>query len=523
MSKELCYTGSIRRRLRLHVTKDGGSMMAKNHKVSQSEIDGVSYRRVPTWQIAVGQLQGGSAMAFYVLLGMASYLGDVGYGIVTAVVGVILSATRILDGVIDPFLAVWIDKFHSRFGKLRIMLLLGVAIRSLACLMLFVWFSGKTDSILLFVLLYSLNIVGNSIFDIAGNMIPSVMTNDPRQRPTVQVWATVYNYMFPIALNLVATGVLLPKFGGEYNVPFLAAMCWMTVIFSLVMVLIACIGLTPVDKPENFAGTTGDAGDNVSIRDMLKFLKGNKPFRLYIYSAVSDKLAQNVNSQAIVTTMLFGILIGNVLFGTILTVISMLPSILFAIFGAKYAGKHGSKKATVTWTWVCMAVAVITTIFCACTDMTRINILGESGSILIAAVFLILLLAGNGAKMCVTTANGSMRADIVDYELDRSGKYLPAVVTATYNFIDQPVTSLGATIATLSVALIGYTDSLPQPTDAPTAAIKVLTLCLYFGLPILGWICTLIAMKGYHLDREEMIQVQKRIAEKKAALSAEES
>lgn len=58
MSKELCYTGSIRRRLRLHVTKDGGSMMAKNHKVSQSEIDGVSYRRVPTWQIAVGQRHG---------------------------------------------------------------------------------------------------------------------------------------------------------------------------------------------------------------------------------------------------------------------------------------------------------------------------------------------------------------------------------------------------------------------------------------------------------------------------------
>ena len=72
-----------------------------------------------------------------------------------------------------------------------------------------------------------------------------------------------------------------------------------------------------------------------------------------------------------------------------------------------------------------------------------------------------------------------------------------------------------------SVALICYTDSLPQPTDAPTAAIKALPLCLYFGLPILGWIRTLIAMKGCHLDREEMIPVQKRIAEKKTALSVE--
>ena len=39
-----------------------------------------------------------------------------------------------------------------------------------------------------------------------------------------------------------------------------------------------------------------------------------------------------------------------------------------------------------------------------------------------------------------------MRADIVDHELDRSGKYLPGVVTATYNFIDQIVSSSSAAI-----------------------------------------------------------------------------
>lgn len=490
--------------------------MTHTKKVSQSQQDGVQYRRVPTWQIAVAQLQGGCAMGFYVLVGMMSYLGDVGYGIATAVVGVILTATRIFDGVIDPFLAVWIDKFQTKRGKLRILLLIGFAIRALACLMLFVWFSGKTKSVALFILLYMVNIVGNSIFDIAGNMIGNIMTNDPKQRPTVGVWSTVYNYMFPIALNLVATGVLLPKFGGEYNGPFLAAMCWLTVIFGFVMTLIACIGLTPSDKPENYVGIAASGEeDKVSIKDMFKFLKNNKPFRLYLYSAVSDKLAQNVNSQTIVVTMMFGILIGNILFGTILTVISMLPSIIFAIFGAKYAGKHGSKQATVVWTWVCLGVAAISAVFCSCVDMTKINILGEGGNILVAAVFLVLLLVGNGAKMCVTTANASMRADIVDYELDRSGKYMPAVVTATYNFIDQLITSLGATIATTSVALIGYTNSLPQPTDAPTAAIKILSLSLYFGLPILGWICTLFAMKGYSLDKEEMVNVQMRIAEKK--------
>lgn len=194
-------------------------------KTSQSEIDGVQYRRVPTWCIAIAEMQGGAAMAFYSLVGLMSYVASEGYGIALAVAGVILTATRWFDGIIDPFLAVWIDKLHTRFGKLRILMLLGLAIRSVAMLMLFVWFSGKTQSVVLFIILYMVNIVGNSIFDIAGNMLPAVMTNDPRQRPTVQVWATVYNYAFPMALSLVSTMVILPMFGNQYTKDMLSLTC----------------------------------------------------------------------------------------------------------------------------------------------------------------------------------------------------------------------------------------------------------------------------------------------------------
>lgn len=106
-------------------------------------------------------------------------------------------------------------------------------------------------------------------------------------------------------------------------------------------------------------------------------------------------------------------------------------------------------------------------------------------------------------------------ADVIDYELDRSGKYLPAAVTATYSFLDKLISSLGATVATGCVALIGYKTVMPQPTDAPTFAIKAMTMFLMFGLPILGWVCTLVAMKNCPLNKSEMVEVQKRIAEKK--------
>ena len=50
-----------------------------------------------------------------------------------------------------------------------------------------------------------------------------------------------------------------------------------------------------------------------------------------------------------------------------------------------------------------------------------------------------------------------------------------------------------------------------------------MALFLYFGMPILGWICTLIAMRFFKLTKEEMVHVQKRIAEKKQAILESEA
>ena len=76
-----------------------------------------------------------------------------------------------------------------------------------------------------------------------------------------------------------------------------------------------------------------------------------------------NAVAQQVGSQAIINTLFNGILIGNMGLGTILTVISMVPSIFFAAFGAKYIGKHGSKKGVVTWSYVSMAVTAVLVLF----------------------------------------------------------------------------------------------------------------------------------------------------------------
>lgn len=93
--------------------------MAGRTKQSQSEIDGVKYRRAKTWQIILVACNAFTGMSVYTLIGMASYSASVGYGITTAVVGIILTCTRILDGVTDPLVAFLYDKVDTKFGKLR--------------------------------------------------------------------------------------------------------------------------------------------------------------------------------------------------------------------------------------------------------------------------------------------------------------------------------------------------------------------------------------------------------------------
>lgn len=492
--------------------------MARIPKQSASEADGVLYRRARTWEIAFSQLNNGSAMIFYVLVGLMSYLQNAGYGIAVAVAGIILTVTRVFDGVIDPLLALVIEKVSFPFGKLRFFMLVGWAIRSVAILMLFVWGSDAGLGPVFFIALYVVYIVGSSMNDIAGQMSGPVLTNDPRQRPTVQVWATVYAYLVPAVFTIISTVVFLPRHGNEFTVAMLSETALTFVVCSFVFQILACVGVARVDKPESFEhlSLTREKVE-VSVRDMWGVLAHNGSFQRYLISGASDKLAQSVRSQAVIGTLMWGILLGNMQLGTTLSLIAILPGILFAIFGARYSGRHGSKAATVTWTWICLILAVLLAVFCVAVDLRSVL-----GSMPLAIIFFLIYLLLNGASMVVTVAQGAMRADIIDYELDRSGKYLPATVTATYNLVDQIISSLGSTLALGAVALIGFTAVMPQPTDSPNPSILLMTMLLFFGLPIVGWICTLIAMRGYKLNRVEMVEVQKRISNRKTALTAEE-
>src|SRR5699024_10171666 len=159
----------------------------------------------------------------------------------------------------------------------------------------------------------------------------------------------------PTIFTLISVLVFLPRHGNEFTVGMLSETASTYVACSFVLQILACIGVSRIDKPENcehLSDTRTKA--EVSMRDMWNLLVRNGPFQRYLISAASDKLAQVVKSQAVIGTLMFGILLGNMQLGTTLGAVAILPGIVFAIFGGRYSGKHGAKAATVTWTWICL-------------------------------------------------------------------------------------------------------------------------------------------------------------------------
>ena len=503
--------------------------MAKE-KLTQSEIDGVQYRRAKLWQIILVACNALNGMAIYSLIGQASYAASIGFGISTLIVGGLLTFTRIFDAITDPLLAFLYDRVNTRWGKIRPLMLLGWAIQSLGIMTMFSWAASKGFGIPMFLITYMIYVIGYTIVNMTAQTLPALLTNDPKQRPTVGVWQTVFNYLVPMAFTIILNTVLLPKYGQitvteaggyavNYSQAYLTAAAAFTVIVSLVGVILVCIGISAYDKPENFEGTN-KSGERLKWKDMWAVLSKNKPLQAYIIAASSDKIAQQAGSAAIVGTMLSGILIGNMTIATYLSVGGMFPSIIFAIIGARYCGKHGNKESIVNWAKYCIYANLAIIAFFTVTWYTvGTHTIANLG--LTMVLYILLTLICNGFMMAGTTANTAFMADIIDYELDRSGKYIPAVVSGTYSLVDKIVSSFSALIATGCVALIGYTNTMPQPGDSPTGSIFWVTMFLRYGLAILGWLCTLWAMRSCNLGKAEMVEVQKRIADKKAEAKAE--
>ena len=199
-------------------------------------------------------------------------------------------------------------------------------------------------------------------------------------------------------------------------------------------------------------------------------------------------------------------------------------SVPFFLLTARMSQKKGQKASLVTFTTLALVmyvgVLVLLLMWNPDNPATHLSIMndGKLSINLYTIAFILLFGLGYGAYYSTADMPIPMVADCSDYETYRSGKYVPGIMGTLFSLVDKLVSSLGSTIVGAAVAMIGIT-TLPDASTPYASGMNMVVIVLFCVVPMIAWVATLWAMKGYKLTGPKMKEIQAVNAQRKDAIS----
>jgi Na+/melibiose symporter-like transporter len=482
--------------------------------MSNVKVDsGQQYNRAKLWQICLFTLNNTSTNIQAFVLGFVTYYATGIAGLAVMLVSTILMATRLFDGVIDPLIGYIIDKTEGKFGKFRPLMIIGNIITSGTILLVYGVTHHLPESMqfIFFVGMLVINKIGYSLQTSVTKAGQTVLTNDPKQRPIYSIFDGAFNALLFGGGQIYVASYLMGKHGG-FNMGLFTELNSVGLIISLIFTILAIVGIASKDRKEYYG--LAEEGTNTTFREYWGVIKGNRPLQMLSLSAATDKLALSIARHSVVVVMLFGILLGDYSLSGTIGMITMIPALLITFLVVAMARKHGMKKSLVRSTWIGLFSFIgLIVLFLAIDDPASISL---SNIGLPTVLFLVLYLCASSFGGVPSTLVIPMIADVSDYEVNKSGRYVPGMMGTIFSFIDQLVSSLAPVIVGAMVGIIGFKEKFPEVGDALTTPLFNMTLIVAFGLPAIGLVISLIAMKFYKLDAKEMEKIQAGIAEIKS-------
>lgn len=517
--------------------------------------------RAKLWEIGFFTLNNTSTNAYMMLVASISYflVGIVGVGAVLA--GSIVTIMRIWDGATDPLVGLIVDNTNTKFGKNRPFIVIGEIILFGMTFIMFRFLPSIPSGgrFIAFIIMYAIYIVGYTFQCVVTKSAQTCLTNDPKQRPMFSMFDCCYNILLmSIFWPVYLSGTMVPKYtlssatnagaldallaqhanlvnvvteadgirtlSGLYN-PGLWQEAQLTVgIIAAVFAVLAIIGLSRKDNVKYFG--MGKV-QRVGFKDYADVLAHNRGIQMLVVAASSDKLALNCTSNSAVTMALFGIIFGNYALNGSMSAITGIPVALVGVFGMGLIARNlGQRKCLITGTIGAITAAVALGLlivfgqragmmlpaFGLTKPATWAGLFNPSNWNIVGVGFVLIYILMKGFSQLSGSIVIPMTADCADYEVYRSGRYVPGLMGTLFSFVDKMISSLSATLVAVIFAMIGYTSTLPTQADTYTTGILICTLICYLGMPMIGWLLNLVAMKFYPLTKEKMEEIQDDIA-----------
>lgn len=501
--------------------------------------------RVPLWRIAGFACNNlATNMYMFSMMYISYYL--IGFvGVATVLASSFSTIMRIWDGVTDPFVGLILDKTNGKFGKNRPFMVIGNVILFVTSYILFhfthligtpiettaegIQVLSAGDATLRFVfftVVSAIYYIGYTCQCVVTKSAQTCLTNDPKQRPLFSIFDSAFVMVGYIGIGSVAIPNLTKKYGTLYATGLFHDIWLLCALASAVLTVIAVISIAPKDRSEFFGVTQNQ---KIGLKDYWDTLKNNRAIQMLVVSASTDKLASSTKTST-VTVVLYGIVTmggaaGYAAVNGAFAIISLPGMILTMVAIATLATRLGQRKAMLIGSWAGIVLNVALAALWWFGDPSSMLATNENGeTVFVWGAFAITHAVLNIVLSAATGLAGNivipMTADCADYEVYRTGKYVPGLMGTLFSFVDKLISSAAPMIAGVCFAAIGFADRLPDVTDSYSVPLHLVALFLMYGMIILGLVCNVIALKFYPLTKEKMEEIQDEIAAIKAKAAA---
>ncbi len=506
--------------------------------------------RAKFYQLALFPMNNGATNVYFILI--LSYIATFGnkvLGLAMVFASFMVTGMRVFDAITDPLIGAIIDKTDGKFGKFRPFMVLGNAVMAVAVVLLYVLTPLVPETMMwlrytLFVLLYAVWVIGYTFQTSVTRSAQPVLTNDPKQRPLFTVFNTIGSLAGMGIMNVLAPVLAGDRFAGDYNASWFAIMTPVGIALSVLLTILAIIGIWEKDQTKYFG--LGGKQEQVKISEYLGIIKGNKPLQRLMIAGGGCKLALAIATNVTILCILYGCMtqfglttnaqgqtIGQNRYDSLYLVMMVMGYVFsapFFLLTVRTSQKHGQKKSLMTYVavaFLCYIGVLVMLLLWRYNDPVR-NLsvyegafFGENFKLTInlyTILFVVFFGIGYGAYYATADMPIPMVADCADYETYRSGKFIPGIMGTLFSLVDKLVSSLAATIVSVALLFIGVKD-LPTKTTPYVEGMNWVVIVLFCVVPMVAWLLTLWAMKGYELDGKRIKVINAVNAARKKAIA----
>ena len=421
----------------------------------------------------------GSNLAFFLVMSYLTFFYTDIFGISSYVVATLMLVSRFIDAFTDPIMGMLGDNTRSKMGKYRPWIIFGAPVLGLLVFLLFTAPEmSATMKVVYAYVIYILYSLASTVVNIPYHALTPVISKDPQQRTVIVTWKQGMGTVSQFIITILALPLVELFGGGKQGWAIYGALIG---ILTTVSFWICAWGGKKYDKVDETVSK-----EKFNFKENIQLITKNKPMLMLMIAFGTDVLANATYSA--VNMYYFKYVLGRVdLVAPVATAILIggIVSLPFLPFLSKLLGKK-----RLYWFGSLLSILPLAVMWIKPTT---------------PVIILMSMMGAFGFMSRIPSNMGwAMLPECSDYAEWKYGKRGDGLLSSSLTFINKFGMAIGGFIASFFLGLVGFVANQDQ-----SEVVLNMIVFLRFGMPILGYIASLISMHFYEITSEKYEEIRK--------------